>query len=169
MTNSERAIERAIQAGKVSPNPLYNPNQIKVPIAMDTTIENPAGKLQDVFIQKRDELQYLLSMHLGGELAPRFSSQVTDYLTIHLPNVAFVIEAVFMDDEPSIGILIDPEKIIIRDQKVYTKNSGIELIFYPRMINYERIITFDAYQVGSKVNWSKIRNCNTYPYPPLKG
>ncbi len=169
LNRSEQILQKAIADGKVTKDPFYSPYKIWVPVAMDNTIPNAEDKMQEIFECQHFEIQCLLRMGICGELCPSFTNSPIDYCTVHVQNVGFIILAIVMMPPTRLLIQIDPEKLKIHDDKVYIKNSGTELIFVPRMINYERIITFDAYPAGTKINWSRIRNCDTYPYPPLRG
>ena len=47
---------------------------------------------------------------------------------------------------------------------IVSVRDGKNVYFIPRMINFDRIITFDAYTMGTKSYWSKIVNLEEYPY-----
>lgn len=137
-----------------------------VDLVLDPNIPNLFEIWKNACIAHQDYIQaMLMNGGFAGQLNPVFHSARTflDYIQVSPYNVAFVVTMV-NHEKPMIGVNLNPDILKVDGNEIISVASGKKVYFIPRMINFDRIITFDAYTMGTKSYWSKIVNLKEYPY-----
>lgn len=137
-----------------------------VDLELDPNIPDLLEIWRKACIEHRFYIQAMLMQGgFAGQLNPVFRNDKTflDYIQVSPYNVAFVVTMVH-HETPMIGIDLNPNILKVDGNDIVSVKDGTKVYFIPRMINFDRIITFDAYTIGTKSCWSKIVNLEEYPY-----
>ena len=137
-----------------------------VDLELDPNIPDLLEIWRKACIEHRFYIQAMLVQGgFAGQLNPVFRNDKTflDYIQVSPYNVAFVVTMVNYET-PMIGIDLNPNILKVDGDNIVSVRDGKNVYFIPRMINFDRIITFDAYTMGTKSYWSKIVNLEEYPY-----
>lgn len=131
-----------------------------VDLTLDPNVPNLLEIWRNACIAHQAYIQAMLMQGgFAGQLNPAFFNNRTflDYIQVSPYNVAFVVTMV-NHEMPMIGIDLNPDILKVDGNDIVSVKDGKKVYFIPRMINFDRIITFDAYTVGTKSCWSKIVN-----------
>ena len=137
-----------------------------VDLALDPNIPDLLEIWRKACIEHQFYIQAMLMRGgFAGQLNPVFRNDRTflDYIQVSPYNAAFVVTMV-NHDTPMIGVDLNPDILKVDGDNIVSVKGGKKVYFIPRMINFDRIITFDAYTIGTKSYWSKLVNLEEYSY-----